>query len=77
MVNLFSRAGHIISYDQVLQIDTALAEHTLSTMDVSTGSVLPSNIKNDTFVYYTADNIDILDETLDGKNTFHATRLAA
>ena len=77
LVNLFSRAGHIISYDQVLQIDTALAEHTLSTMYLSTGSVLPFNIKNETFVYYTADNIDILNETLDGKNTFHATQLAA
>jgi hypothetical protein len=29
------------------------------------------------FVHFSADNIDILDETLDGKNTFHATQIAA
>ena len=29
------------------------------------------------FIHYTCDNIDILDETLDGKNTFHATQMAA
>ena len=77
LVNLFSRAGHVISYDRILQIDTALAEHTLSTMDVTTGSVMPPGLVRGTFVHYTADNIDILDETLDGKNTFHATQLAA
>ena len=29
------------------------------------------------FVHFSADNIDILDETMDGKNTFHATQIAA
>ncbi len=28
-------------------------------------------------IHYTCDNIDILDGTLDGKNTFHATQMAA
>ena len=31
----------------------------------------------DKFIHYTCDNIDILDETLDGKNTSHATQMAA
>ena len=77
LVNLFSRAGHVISYHRILHIDTALAKHTLSTMDVTTGSVMPPGLVRGTFVHYTADNIDILDETLDGKNTFHATQLTA
>jgi hypothetical protein len=29
------------------------------------------------FTHFTADNIDISDSTLDGKNTFHATQMAA
>ncbi|KAJ8893011.1 hypothetical protein PR048_005592 [Dryococelus australis] len=29
------------------------------------------------FIHYTCDNIDILDETLDGKYIFHATQMAA
>ena len=29
------------------------------------------------FIHFSADNIDINDSTLDGKNTFHATQIAA
>ena len=32
---------------------------------------------NDRFIHFTADNIDILDASLDGKNTFHATQMTA
>ncbi len=77
LVQLFHKAGHIVSYKKVLQIDTALAEVTLSSMDRTTGAVLPINLVEDRFVHFTADNIDILDSSLDGKDTFHATQLAA
>lgn len=76
LVGLFHKAGHCLSYEQVLQVDTSLAEHTLKSMDLATGAVIPSNIVANKFIHYTADNIDILDETLDGKNTFHATQMA-
>jgi hypothetical protein len=35
MVDLFHSAGHIISYRDILHIDTALAESTLENMDKS------------------------------------------
>ncbi|PIK40695.1 hypothetical protein BSL78_22450 [Apostichopus japonicus] len=76
LVDLFHKAGHTLSYKQVLQLDTALAESTLKSMDPQTGAVMPPNIMQDRFMHFTADNIDILDETLDGKNTFHATQMA-
>ena len=75
LINLFHRAGHVLSYDDVLQIDTGLAEHTLSTMNMETGVVLPPNTVSDRFAHFSADDIDILDESLDGKNTFHATQM--
>lgn len=77
LVELFHRAGHTISYHQILQIDTALAESTLESMDKQSGAVIPANISAGKFVHFTADNIDINDGTLDGKNTFHATQMAA
>ncbi|KAK6171648.1 hypothetical protein SNE40_018093 [Patella caerulea] len=46
-------------------------------MNHNTGSVIPPNLIADRFVFFTADNIGILDETLDGKYTFHATQVAA
>ena len=76
LVHLFHEAGHCLSYEQVLKVDTALAESTLESMDQETGAVIPPNIVPGKFAHYTADNIDILDETLNGKNTFHATQMA-
>ena len=77
LVQLFHKAGHCLSYEQVKQVDTALAESTLQSMDPVTGTIIPPNIVANKFFHYTADNIDILDESLDGKNTFHATQMAA
>ena len=76
LVELFNKASHCLSYEQVLQVDTSLAESTLKSMDQATGAIIPSNLVPNKFIHYTADNIDILDETLDGKNTFHATQMA-
>ena len=60
-----------------MHIDTALAEDTLKFMDVETGMVMPPNLVKRQFVHFSADNIDINNSTLDGKNTFHATQTAA
>jgi hypothetical protein len=77
LVNLFHKAVHCLSYQQILQVDTALAEHTLESLDSDSCAVIPPGLDKSNFIYVTADNIDILDETLDGKNTFHATQMAA
>jgi len=77
LVDIFHKAGHILSYDAIKQIDTTLAEATLTSMDSETGAVIPPNLDKDTFVHFTADNIDINDASLDGKNSFHATQAAA
>ena len=44
LVKLFHKAGHIISYQKLLEVDTSLAESTLKTMDTETGAVIPPNI---------------------------------
>ena len=77
LVELFHNAGHIISYNRVLKYDTSMAENTLKALDPQTGAVVPSNLVSGRFVYFSGDNIDINDSTLDGKNTFHATQFAA
>ncbi|CAB3989701.1 Hypothetical predicted protein [Paramuricea clavata] len=58
-------AGHILSYDQILQLDRCLAESILNTLDEESGTAIPPNLVQGNFVHISADNIDILDETLD------------
>ena len=76
LVNLFHKAGHVMSYTDVIRLDNSLAQETLKTADAS-GSVLPTNLVANRFVHFSADNIDINEFTLDGKGTFHATQVAA
>ena len=77
LVELFHSAGHTISYKDILRVDTALATHTLSSMDGETGAVIPPNLAEGRFIHFSADNIDINEGTLDGQKKFHATQIAA
>jgi hypothetical protein len=67
----------MISYRNVLQVDTALAESALRSLDPTTGAVTPSHFVHGRFVHFTCDNIDIKDSSFYGKKSFHATQLAA
>ena len=75
LVDMLHNAGHCLSYKQLLTVTTGLAEAVLSSADESTGAVVPPNLVPGKFVHFAVDNIDILDESLDGKNTFHATQV--
>ena len=77
LVHLFNRAGHVISYNNILQLDTGMVESLLNSVDPASGVILPVNLVEGRFMHFTADNIDILDSSLDGKNTFHATQVSA
>ena len=52
-----------------------MAEAVLESLDQETGAVIPPNLVPGKFVTFSADNIDIMDESLDGKNSFHATQV--
>lgn len=90
LVTLLNKAGHCLTYPKLLQIDNTLADLTLSTLDYTTGAVVPphfqsaanvdesdSHLKPEPILQLTADNIDIIMNTLDGKKSFHATQIVA
>jgi hypothetical protein len=78
LVDLFHVAGHTIGMDTVRRIDTSIATEILETFKANGYVFIPRGI-----VPYTAgrliigslDNIDVQEETIDGKNTFHSTQL--
>ena len=71
MITLLNRYGHGTSYDQVLQIETRLAEEQLET-EVN-GVIVPRIIQPNVFSTFCWDNIDILEETLSSQGTTHCT----
>ena len=62
-MELFHKAGHCLSYEQVLQVDTSLAESALHKMDKALGAIIPT--------------MTFLTPVLMEKHTFHATQMAA
>ena len=63
------------TYNDVLQLDTAFAENTLTKMDL--GNMIPPHLTPERLIHSSADTIDINDCTLDGKHTLHATLYTA
>ena len=66
--------GHSSSYDEVRAVDTSLAKEVLAKAE-TTGTVIPSNISSGSSIQLAADNNDLNEETIDGKNTTHATTM--
>ncbi|KAK1895875.1 (-)-kolavenyl diphosphate synthase TPS10 chloroplastic [Dissostichus eleginoides] len=80
LVQLLHAAGHSISYESVLRTDTAIANEAVKQYFDNGRVFIPQNFVNAKlpgYIMYANDNIDINEETLDGKGTFHASQTAA
>ena len=79
LVQLLHLAGISISYESVLQVDTSLVASVLERYEKNGHIFIPSNIINlrlPGYIRFANDNIDINEETLDRKGTFHASQFA-
>ena len=76
IVTMLNRMGNCSSYDEIESVDSSLAVEILAKSEQNQ-VVVPSNISHDVFIQAVADNNDIKEETLDGKNITHATTLNA
>ena len=74
LVTLLNRMGHCSSYDDIRAVNTSIALEVLAKSE-EYGTVIPSNIFAGPFILLAADNNDFNEETIDGKNTTHATTM--
>ena len=74
LIELLNRMGHCVSYDEMHAVNTSIAEEVLAKVE-EFGTVIPTNIKPGAFVQIAANNKDLNEEALDGKNTTHATTM--
>ena len=74
LVALLNKMGHCTSYVDVEIINTSLARE-ISARSEEHGVVIPSNISPGVFIQCAADNNDLNEETLDGKQTTHAVTI--
>ncbi len=75
MLNLLNHAGHSVSYSEVQKIDKSIA-NTNKQIAIANDIYIPTNIKKGHgFIHGAADNIDFMEETINGKGTTHATSM--
>ena len=72
LVSLLNGFDHGVSASQLLEMDTALAQHEL---DRSGEVVLPANIDKNVSAVFCFDNFDLCEETRTGANTTHCTNV--
>ena len=78
LINLFHAAGHTIGIDTVRCIDTTIANAVLDEYEANGYVYIPGNIvpyEPGHLILSSCDNIDVLEETIDGKNTLHCTQM--
>lgn len=75
MVELFHAANHTIGIDTVRRFDSAIAQNIIDKFMRNGYVYIPDNIVSDRMIHCSCDNIDVLEATLDGKNTFHCTQM--
>ena len=75
LLELFHAANHTIGIDTVRRIDTTMAEEILDKYTKNGNVYIPDNLVKERMIFCSCDNIDVLEATLDGKNTFHCTQM--
>ena len=78
LIDLLHAAGNTIGIDTIHRIDTSIASSILNKYEDNGYIYIPNEIysyEKGGLIICSADNIDVLEETLDGKNTFHATQM--
>jgi hypothetical protein len=77
LVGLFHAAGHTIGIDTIRRFDTSIATVILNHYDEKDNVYIPYEIAPYTTggLFALCDNIDVLEETIDGENTIHCTQM--
>ena len=69
-----NRHGHCVPYEQMTLIHTAVAVQQEHTYDAE-GLIIPQCIVEGKSTRTAADNNDLMEETIDGKNTMYRTNM--
>ncbi len=77
LVDYLHSIGESIRYETILKIDTSIANVEIDRFRRNGNVFVPANLVPELFVQFSCDNFDIIEETLDGKGTFHVTQMAA
>ena len=74
-VNIFRGFGLSVEYNRLLRVESQIEASVLKQMEHNDGLFLPPDIVKGRHVFFAIDNIDIQEDTYDGRNTLHETSM--
>ena len=75
LVNLFHSAYHTVGITTIRRIDNSITNNILERYLENGCVYIPDNIDRGIFAHFSCDNKDVLESTLDIRNTFHSTQM--
>ena len=78
LVDLFHAAGNVIGMDTIRRLDTTIALDIIDRYNTNGHVYIPNDLvpySPNQIVLPSCANIDVLEKTIDGKNTFHCTQM--
>lgn len=76
IINMLHRFGICSEYNKILRIETQIANSVIQKMSLHRGLYIPTGFLREKHIYFAIDNIDFSEDTVDGKDTLHATSMA-
>lgn len=77
IVETLHQCGHSVSYKDVLCVRNTIAQEEILKYTRNEYTFFPTQLVPQRLIQFAADNINILEETLDKSPTFHATQMVA
>ncbi|KAJ8870049.1 hypothetical protein PR048_029060 [Dryococelus australis] len=77
LVNFLHNTGMSVHYSRVWEIEQQVAKTVLEKVSDSGGLYIPPDLVPGRFVHFAVDNIDLIEDTPDGRNTLHGTVIVA
>ena len=76
IINLLYGFGMAVEYNRFLRVESDIEKAVLSRVEREDGVYLPPDIVKGRHLFFAIDNIDVAEDTPDGKRTLHGTAMA-
>lgn len=76
IIDMLHRFNVSAEYNKLLRIETQIANSVIMRMESNNGVYIPADFIPGRHIFFAIDNIDFAEDTLNGKDTLHATTMA-
>ena len=76
LITMLHGFGMSVDYNRILRVEAQIEASVLKRMELNDGLHIPPDLVLGRHVFFAVDNVDFVEDTPGGKNTFHGTAMA-